>query len=290
MPFLTPAEYKSSPNAVDYGNIDSSALGQQSGAQDAQLRIEIDKAGGWIESTWCNQGLLAKSRTEATRATPTRGGEFIVTPAHQNCLLQLTSWSYGTTASTLTAGSLTDVWIERKAFHLPTNGAGGSFPGLQLARITPGDDWVLQLAYVSGWVGTTLTANATAGATSVTVADPTGVKVGGTSAQLRSFDGLMTIYDPPNTETVTVTSVNGSMIGVTALANAHTAGCGFSNLPGEVKAAAVMVVSAFIKMPGSDAIAMGNGMSPGPAGAMDPVASSSLKMAREMLASYRKIR
>jgi hypothetical protein len=68
--------------------------------------------------------------------------------------------------------------------------------------------------------GTTLTAPVSAGATSVTVADPTGMITGGTLG----LDFINGVRSQDYAEPVSITSVTGATIGISAAAYAHSSG------------------------------------------------------------------
>jgi hypothetical protein len=57
-----------------------------------------------------------------------------------------------------------------------------------------------------------------------------------------------------------------------------------------VKWATVLLTSAIIKSRGNDALTMSNALQPGAASSMDPTTSADMRICREILASYRRIR
>jgi hypothetical protein len=97
--------------------------------------------------------------------------------------------------------------------------------------------------YVAGYVTTLLAAGATAGATSLTVKDPTGIIAG----------DVLRIWEPGVEEAVTV--ANSYLPGSTtvpltaALTNTHTAAAGISQLPADAQQAVVNYTCALLLRP-----------------------------------------
>ena len=108
----------------------------------------------------------------------------------------------------------------------------------------------VKYSYDSGYVNNAI-ATATAGQTSLTVQDPTGILTG----------DVFRIYDGASTETVTVGSTytyGSTTVPLTsALAYTHAAGITLGNLPNAVKQACIMLTTAFIKMRGDSSMTMG---------------------------------
>jgi hypothetical protein len=112
----------------------------------------------------------------------------------------------------------------------------------------------VQAAYTAGYVATILGTDSTAGATTLTVADPTGIVPGG---QYR-------IWEPGSEETITVSptwtppaaTVPPTPTTVTLAApalNAHTAGSDLSGMPTELRTAVIQYAMATLMRPDSTA-------------------------------------
>lgn len=275
---LTAAEYRAAPTAVGTNALVDGGDGD---AQTAELTRLIKRAGGWIDN-FVNQPLLAGTATETARLRVTRNGEFAFMPkTHSQRLVAMTAFAYGTRANALAAMSdLSGVWSEDGSWRVPIGSAVMSLPAIQFSRLAPGDEWICRYSYVYGWAGTTLTSSPIVGATSFTVADPTGITA-----------GVYQLWDGTATEDITVTSVVGSTVNCVALANAHAAGAGLSNLPQDLKQAGICVTTAMIKTPrGSDSTVATNTLAPGQQVGVDPVGAMNLRMAREILYGYQKKR
>jgi len=129
----------------------------------------------------------------------------------------------------LSYGDCSIAWIEDQEIIIPNANLGnwtsqgplsfGSYNG------GPSNQVFLNYTYVAGYTNTTLAAASTVGATSVTVANGTGIIAG----------QMLSIYDGMNTELVTVASTytfGSTTVPLTrALVNAHAIGSSFSALP-----------------------------------------------------------
>jgi hypothetical protein len=95
--------------------------------------------------------------------------------------------------------------------------------------------------YVNGFANGFLTANASSGATSLTVTNPLGMYAGQT----------LTIWDGMNDEVVNISTINGSTLTLTSpLKYAHAPGVNISALPATVKQAVIHFVVAMVKQRG----------------------------------------
>ena len=132
---------------------------------------------------------------------------------------------------------------------------------------------MIQYTYINGYPNTVLTANASAGTSTITVKNVTGM-VGQT----------LTIYDADLTEDVVILSVLGNVVTLTApTLFAHVIGIPVSALPDSVKQAAVLLTAYLIKQRGAIAVAMGEttiqGISRGSS-------SSDVDIAKELLRPF----
>lgn len=279
-PILTVGEYRAAPTGVgtnmlvNQGNADE---------QDAELARCIDRAASWILD-FCKQPIMAGSYTETQRVRVDRNGEFAFHPdTTTENLIGLSAVAYGPRVNALTAVSdLSGVWVDRGNFRVPIGSAVMSLPTIQFGRLIPGDPWIVRYTFTAGWSCTTLAVAAAAAANTITVADPVGIVAG----------GPYTIWDGKLTEKVTVLSVLGSVVTLTAgLVNAHPIGAGFYNMPESLKGAAINVTSATITAPrGSDALTTTNTQTPGAQIGADPVGAMNLRQAREVLYNHQRVR
>jgi hypothetical protein len=278
-PYITPAEFLNAPTSVDTVTL---VVGGDANANAAELVNIIDRASSWCANVGSRQPLTVSSRTETRRLRVNRDGLLSFHPDHQP-VTQLTALSVGSRPSGLSSLSVTDAWIEREQFVVPVAVFGG--PAIAFGGFTSTSQILARYTYLHGWPATTLTAAPLAGDTTVTVADPTGIMASAT------LGDQFTIYDGTNTEKVTVASVTGSTVTLSApLTHGHAVGAGLSSLPPVVKEAAILVTAAFIQNRSSDAIVLTNGMAPGPSIGTDPLVSTNLRMAREILLNFRRVR
>lgn len=255
--FLTVAEYRASSTGQDSANL---IPGGNQAAQDAELLRRIFNASAWMEDR-ATSPLIAASRVEMIRCRYQRDGTLSLHPraAHLN---QLTAASIGTNAADLATLSITGAFIDEQQWIIPqASGIWTSSSGsVQFGASTIGR-LLAKLAHVTGWPNTTITSSPNnAGATTITVADPSGFTpfLGSVVA-----DESVRIIDGALTETITVSAVNGSVLTISALANAHNAGTVVSMLPGDLKEAAIMATSAFLRARTSDAMVMAQTTQPG---------------------------
>jgi hypothetical protein len=89
-------------------------------------------------------------------------------------------------------------------------------------------------SYINGFPITTIAEDVNAGDTDITVVDPTGILPNQT---------ILTVEDGIDLETVVPTAVNGDVLTVPPLLFSHSATVGIHAMPGDVKEAALILVS-----------------------------------------------
>ena len=283
-PYITAAEYKQAPTAIDYDNLVADSTDPL--VQDAELNNAIARGSSWMD-TFCNQSLGAKTITEQQRARLRPDGFLTVHPRY-NPIVAVTSMSYGITPTQMV--SFPDVsvgWVEDQQFIMPYTTANISYSSqgpLQFGMpAIPRAQVFCQYTYINGYATTVLSANASVGATSITVANAIGITPGLS----------MTIYNGKNTETITVASnyTFGSTTVplVTALGYAQTSGVGVSALPPAVKEAAILATTAMIKVRGDYSLTMQVSNQAGQA-TVNADGTGDLNLAKELLQPYRRIR
>ena len=238
-PYLTPAEYIASPTGVDVSQLVPGGTNQQNADALAQT---IARASSGIDS-FCRKVLAATLDTQVGTYRVNRDG-YILIKLDNTPIVQVNDVAVGIMPGQLS--SLTDlsgVWVGRKVISVPIanlNFPPFGFGASKLYAVTK---------YVNGWTNCLLAPPnaATAGAATITVDNPLGI-----------IPGLpVTIYDPGFTENVTVLSVSGNTVTLTApLAFAHAVGVSVSALPPYVKEAAVLWTSGLIKTRGDDSYVM----------------------------------
>ena len=284
-PYLTVAEYKQAPTAIDYNNL---VVGSTDPAvQDAELANNIARASSWID-TYCNQVIGATIENEQQRSRMRPDGTIAVHPRYSPISVLL-SFSYGTSPNQMqTYGDVSNGWIEDQQFILPYTASTGSFSSqgpLQFGLpASPSALVYCKYQYVAGYPNALLASNASAGATSIVLNDTTGL-VPGT---------ILSIYDGLSTERVTVASNDTygdtTVLLTSALTYAHTAGVSVSALPPAIKEAAILATTAFLKVRGDYSLTMGVTNQVGTVGLNRASLDYDLALAKELLAPFRRIR
>ena len=245
-PYLTTAEYKTAPTAVDVSNL---VPGAPPATQDAELANVINRASGWIDN-FASQILAATVNTEAKRLRTRRDGSLIVHPDSWP-ILEVRDLQYGPSPGSLTQLSdLSGLWIEEQQFVVTFPGVANvtSVGPLQLGGLGPSQPLLCRYTYVNGWPNTILASAAAAAANAIVVADITGIYAGTRlTVDSGSVEEQVTVATTPTTTTVALTS---------NLASGHQAGVSVTALPPQVKQACILLTSALIKTRGAEALVM----------------------------------
>lgn len=283
-PYLTLDEYKNAPTAIDLDNLVWNS--QDPDVQDAELANVIARASSWID-TYCNQTLTATTENEQQRVRINADGTFRLHPRYSP-IIALTNLNYGNPNTQLQ--QLPDcsvAWIEDSEIIVPYALLSLTYTNqgpLQFGFPTsPRVETYLQYTYVAGYANTTIV-SASAGDSSLVVADGTGITAGIT----------LKIYDGYSSENVIVDSsyVFGSTTIplVNPLLNDHAQGISISALPPAIKEAAILVTTAFLKVRGDNAMVMQvtERASVAPAGSSKMY--EEMELAKELLIPYRRVR
>jgi hypothetical protein len=282
-PYLTLSEYKNAPTAIDFDNLVWNS--QDPDVQDAELNNVIARASSWID-TYCNQVLAATTETENMRARISQDGTIRVHPRY-NPIIALLAFSYGNPSSQMNA--VTDpsiAWLEDQQIIIPAGNLGFNYSTqgpLQFGLpAMPRSEMFINLQYVAGYANSLIN-TATAGATSLTVVDSTGITVGLT---LKIYDGL-------SSEFVTVGSTftyGSTTIPLTsALTYSHSSGTSISAMPPAIKEAAILVTTSMLKVRGDNSMVMSVSNAPSSSSKSQNI-DTELKMAMDLLVPYRRIR
>ncbi|MFJ6085171.1 hypothetical protein ACIQI8_27560 [Streptomyces sp. NPDC092369] len=214
-------------------------------AQTAELTNVLLMASHWADGV-CNQPLGAHVVTRSQRARVDRDGNLQLF-ANRFPVLAVSAVAYGPRpgALTSTVEDLTGVWTEVDRLVLLPIGAPRTMSGPGLyARWT----------FVAGRVATQVDAAAVAGATSLTVTDPTGILPG---ASYR-------LWEPGVEETVTVagdyepatptTPPEPTTVPLAApTVNDHLAGYSFSGMTADTRLAIISYAASILLRPDTDA-------------------------------------
>ena len=279
--YLSVAEYKNAPTAIDYDNL---VVGGTQAQQDAELLTVIGRASSWI-NTHLNQSLIARTMTEQQRTRMTPQGNLIIRP-EITPLIAFSSLSYGATPTNLTVvNDLTPLWFEgdKVIYPIAQTSLSYSSQGPLAFGFPPstGSQIYVNYNYTAGYVNTIGTG--TAGSRSVTVASPVGILPG----QVINF------YDGQYSERLQVASnytygANPVTL-ATAMAYNHT-NATFSGMPAAVKEAAILVVTDFLKVRGDNSLTMAVTTRPSSGPTVETIIGSDLALAKELLRPFRKVR
>lgn len=280
--YITTAEYKAAPTAQQTSNL---VVGGNEAAQDAELAAVILRASSFMDE-YLNQNLVATQTVETQRIRMTPQGYISLHP-NNNPILALVSFQYGSDPNNLQ--TLTDpstAWFENSQVIIPLSQLATTYTSqgpLAFGGTSPYTQIFTKYTYIAGYVNT-IAGAASAGATSITVEDGTGIIAG----------QQYLITDGSKTERVTVAS-NYTFGSTTvplasALAYTHLAGASFSNMPAAIKQACILLTTAFLKVRGDSAMMMS--MTQRPIGQVvgSDLYGSNIKIALDMIDKYRRVR
>lgn len=246
-PYVSAAAFRAEPTLLDLNGLRFDAV--DPAQQTAELTNVLLRASAWADNQ-CNQPLGAHAWTQRCRARVDRAGNLRFHADHRP-VISVSSVGYGMTPTALTSVAGAGAWVENDAnVVLPLSGGNVAWSGsLQFGLPTSGEVFV-QAVGVAGYVATTLGADSLAGASTLSVADPTGIVPGG---QYR-------IWEPGVEETVTVSptwvpppAAIPAVVASVALAAptrfGHTAGSDLSGLPAEVRTAVSQYATALLTHP-----------------------------------------
>lgn len=284
-PYLTVAEYKQAPTAIDYNNLVVGSTDQA--VQDAELANNIARASSWID-TYCKQVIGATVENEQQRSRMRPDGTIAIHPRYAPVSVLL-SFSYGAAPNQIQAYlDPSQGWIEDQQIILPyaaNTGAVSSAGPLQFGLpASPSVRLYCKYQYVAGYPNALLASNAASAATSIVLNDVTGLMPG----------TILNIYDGQSTERITVASNytygNTTVLLASPLSYAHTAGVSVSALPPAVKEAAILATTAFLKVRGDYSLTMGVTNQVGTVGLNRAQLDYDLALAKELLEPFRRIR
>jgi len=283
--YLTIAEYKNAPTAIDINNL---VVGGTSAQQDAELASVIQRASSFID-IYVNQPLIAQNFTEQSRTRMTQEGFLVISPDYNN-VVALNSLAYGATPTnlvTVSSTSLQNCWFEKSQIIYPLSQLGTTyssqgplsfgFPPASRSRIYAAYNYTA--GYCNG-----LVMSATAGASSFTMIDPIGLTAG----------TVVTIYDGASTEQVVVSpsyTYGSTTVNITGtLKYTHASGVAVGNMPQAVKQAAILITTDFLKVRGDNSLTMAvtTRASSGPS--VQSIVGSDIELAKQLLSPFRRMR
>lgn len=236
--YITPAEFKAAPTAVDTANLDQSNIGNAP-AQAAVLADLLRRASRWADSI-CKQSLLAATRTELKTVYATRDNRLVLFP-NNTPFISLASVQYR--ISPADNWYVVDPTTDVQAFETWFEIYGTRY----INYLNPYNRYLVGYTYTAGFAVTTVGADSLAGATSLTLTNATGI-VAGTNFTVGS--GITVDY-------VTAASIVGNVVTLTApTISAHVVGESASALPDDIRQAVILLAGFLIRERGSIAVTM----------------------------------
>ncbi len=248
-PYLTAAQFRAYPTWLDLDNL---VPGGVASLQDDDLTDALLAATGKAE-TFCEGMRLSAHLVTGEQVTARQNGGRVWLQPRDIPLTSVVALSYGWDPSVLNAMSVTSTtfWNEDgRLISFQPGGATQQFtgPAIQFGGSGPagGRLWVTW-SYIAGFVSTALSASCAAGASSVTVADPTGIMPGqalriyDTGAGQTGASEALTVATTyiPQIPTVPPTATAVPLAAGTAYA--HGAGTGITGMPRELIQAVIAI-------------------------------------------------
>lgn len=235
IPYVSAEAFRAHPTYLDLDDLRNGS--NLDSDQTAELVNVLLMASDWADNR-ANQNLSAHTVVQNCTARFDRNGNLRLHPDNTP-VLSVASIAYGYTPTALTTVSSPNTWVEDSRVIISSFAGGGPWSGsLQFGSPVVGGEVFVQLTYTAGWVATQLSADATSSASTLTVADPTGIVPGGTYR----------IWDPGFEEDITVSpswlppvaATPVVPVAVTLAAPtryAHTSGHDFSGMPSDMRMA-----------------------------------------------------
>lgn len=252
-PYVSAAAFRAHPTYLDTdglipGNPDPDA-------QTAELTNLLLQASTWADDV-CDLPLGAHLYTQNTRVRADRAGMLRIHADHKP-VRTVASFSYGASPTSLTAVASPQVWIEDDSNLVLTFGsASTAWSGsLQVGfGASPGAEVFARVGIVAGYVATQLAASVLAGATSITVADPTGIEPGGSyriwEPGLEETVTVSTLWQPPTWPASTIPAATTVLLNG-PLTHDHDAGHDFSGMTADLRLAVIKYAIALQLRPGT---------------------------------------
>lgn len=252
-PYVSTAAFRAHPTYLDTDGLATDNPHPED--QNAELNNLLLQASAWADNE-CDQPLGAHLYTQSTRVRTDRAGMLRIHADH-GPVRAVSALSYGWSPTSLTAVDSPSAWVEDGSNLVITlGGASTAWTGsLQIGfGAGPGSETFVRVSMVSGFVATQTSTAVTAGATSITVADPTGIEPGGSYR----------IWEPGREETITASPLWRPPAASTIPAPAavllaaptvfdHEIGHDVSGLPGDVRLAVVLYTISLLMRPDSSA-------------------------------------
>lgn len=288
IPHVAPEVFTAHPTYLELDALRDGDSNQLDQAQ--ELRNILLMASSWVDEfldLGPGETIAAHTHVENTRLRPDRWGRLLLHP-EQVPVTNLVSLSYGYSPAAMTALSdLSGVWLEKNR-HIVVTSLGWS-SGAALLQFGPASagELLTTWTYTVGYANTQLAAQATAGASTLTVNDATGIAAGLS----------MRLWQPGVEQTVTV--ANSYVAGSTTvplnqtLTGLQPAGAQLSAMPIAIHNAVILVAMAMLEgaEDQDDMRAPGARMSPSTTGGSNTAAAASnMEQAEELLTPFVRVR
>jgi hypothetical protein len=280
--YVSPAEFKAAPTGMDASQLIPGDSNQAH--QAAALVMQLQRASG-VADKICRKVLGATLDTQAgsyrVQNDPALG-PVIRVPLDSTPIIAIAGVSIGNTPAAMTTlTDLANVWIGKKVATIPLGGNAFSGPsrwsGKQFASVQ----------YINGWVNTTLSATATAGAVSITASAALGIMPGQQLNLTNTNNSEVVTIDPAYIPSNTATNV---LVPLTKpIAGTYAAGDTVTNMPQEIKQAVILIAKSLIKTRGSEAIVIASTTSqPEHVSGVESGVTSDMEMAEYLLEDYKR--
>ena len=289
VPYVTADEvlYSATASSIDFSNLveNGSAAVQRRALQELIVRASV-KADNFIYGALGT--LTATVNTENGRYRANRMGQFVIHPYYWP-ILEVRSFSVGYGPGQGLQSVTVDnnnCSIERFQFIMTNANFLGTSP-VQFNTLgnwaVGGSEQFVEYEYVNGFANTFSSAEANAGATTISVQSAIGI-----------YPGLtLTIWDGMNDESVTVASTytaGNTLVPLTApLSYNHGTGVNVSNLPATVKQAVIHLVVAMVKQRGQGGLVLNELGEPTPVAGTATMSMDDEMQAYDLLDEFKQI-
>lgn len=238
-PYVSTAAFTAHPTYLDLDDLRSGS--SSSSDQTAELTNILLMSSQWADN-YAEQQLSAHIVVQNTQGRVDRYGNLRI-HIQDRPYLSLVQVGYGYTPTSLTVLTSPSVWVQDNNLVVPISSGGPWTGSLQLGTPAMGYELFVQCIYVAGWVSTQVAVAATAGATSLTVADPTGIVPGG---QYRIWEPgveetvtVSPTWTPPTTAVPPASPAAASIALASPTLFAHTVSQDLSGMPADMRLAVI---------------------------------------------------
>jgi hypothetical protein len=238
--YLTLAELERNPI---YQELKHLVPNESPADRDAELERILARISAMINGL-CNQNLAATTDREVGQVVVSDEGNLVI-HTRGTPIIDVLSVSVGPNVYNLTEiTDLSHVILEPWSITIPqaVTGSWYSTGNLPLGRgWRPRSKLWAEWTYINGFPISTIADDVNAGDTTITVVDGTGIVPMSASPGL--VPTLLTIEDGIHLEQVVPTAVDGNILTVPPLLYAHETGVGIHSMPGDIKQAALILMS-----------------------------------------------